>query len=78
MNYLELFLDFLKDERIYTQYIRNYINCYRTNSLDYLKTLNPKFFISGAFDLEETNEGFFFWDKMYSKWIEYISLYNKE
>lgn len=72
MNDIELFLGFLKDESIYGQYMHNYINEHRTNSLDYLKTFHPESFIYGTFYWGSTNEGVLFWGRMHSKWLKYL------
>lgn len=72
MNEIELFLGFLKDEGIYSQYIRHYVNRYRTNSLDKLKTFNPEVFISGPLSWEYTNEGMNFWADICEKWLGYL------
>ena len=72
MNEIELFLGFLKDEGIYSQYISNYINQCRTNNLDKLKNFRLENFISGPFSWEYTNEGMNFWADICEKWLGYL------
>jgi len=71
------FVEFLKDNNIYDQFIYNLKN-YNSISLDdYCYKIYITSYILDAFSWKHTKEGYDFWDEMSDKWIKYLKGLNE-
>lgn len=74
-NIKNKFIDFLKENRAYKQFIQNIPNQDNKDiDLFYLKNIKkgPSFLISGAFEWNRTKEGILFWGNLSEKWENII------
>lgn len=66
MNEKELFISFLKKNRIYRRFLKNCDGPINKFCID------PILFVTGAFVFYETKEGHYYWANINRKWLAYL------
>jgi hypothetical protein len=68
----ELFVKFLNENEIYSQFIKNSNNFIINKVSNINKKPSPEYYFFDAFLWEKTTEEFIFWNIIHTKWIIYL------
>ena len=79
-DYWKIFLLFLKHNKIFSLYYKNYNNFSRLNPLNGFIKIKAEYtyWIMSAFSWSNTKEGLKFWSDKHRDWLIYIKKYEKE
>lgn len=75
-NYMKdsakIFLQWLKDKGVYSQYKENFINYDLHHSFSvFISEYNPYSYLSSAFFWADTSQGWNYWEELNWEWLDY-------